>query len=91
MNTPASSEELREFLLPKNKWLYFTIRALRTNGWLYFFMNMLPVLGTYMVGDQAMTWRGILGTTMLAVASGLVAVKAYRSQSPKDKLDAANK
>jgi hypothetical protein len=77
-------KELREFLLPDHKWVYFSIRVLRTNGWIYFLMNTLPVLGTFLISDQPKTGWTMVGTTFLALASGFVALKAYRSQSPQD-------
>ena len=77
-------KELKEFLLPDHKWMYFSIRVLRTNGWIYFLMNMLPVIGTFFISDQPKTGWTVVGTVCLAFASGFVALKAYRSQSPKD-------
>ena len=75
-------QELRDFLCPEHKWVYFTIRALRTNGWVYFLMNMLPLLGTFLISDQPKTAWTITGTIFLALAAGFVSLKAYRSQSP---------
>jgi hypothetical protein len=77
-------KELREFLLPDHKWVYFAIRVIRSNGWIYFLMNMLPVVGTFFISDQVKTGWTIFGTLCLALASGCVSLKAYRSQSPKD-------
>lgn len=77
-------KELKEFLLPDHKWMYFSIRVLRTSGWLYFCISFFPVLGTFMLSDQAKTVWTTTGHFLLALAAGLTSVKAYRSQSPAD-------
>ncbi len=77
-------KELKELLLPDHKWVYFSIRVLRTNGWIYFLMAMAPVLGTFMISDQPKTFWTISGHSLLALGSGLVSLKAYRSTSPTD-------
>ena len=77
-------KELREFLLPDHKWIYFSIRALRSNGWVYFLMSTLPTLGTFLVSDQPKTVWVFTGHLCLALGAGFVSLKAYRSTSPTD-------
>ena len=78
------NEELKKFLLPEHKWIYFSIRVFRSNGWLYFAMGMLPILGNFCTSDQPKTLWSIFGTLCFALAGGCVSMKAWRSQSPKD-------
>ena len=82
--TPKKYEELRDFLMPDHRWLYFFIRCIRTNGWIYFMMSMLPALGTFYMNEQPKTIETTFGAWCLALAAGFISLKAYRSQSPKD-------
>ena len=77
-------KELKAFLLPEHKWFYFSIRAVRTSGWLYFTIGSGTVLGTFMISDQPKHFWTITGNVILALVGGCNAVKAYRSQSPKE-------